>query len=338
MDESREITVIKIAAIVRDNATNPRDRIDGEIVTRYVELLDQMPPIEVYNVGQDLMLADGFHRVEAAIQRGWTEIRAHIRHGSRQDALEFAIRANARHGQPLTKDERRKAWRKLYELHPEWSLAQFAEALAMPRSTVDVWRDAEDVIAEVPEAENLPVGVLQEIKSTPKERWPALSSAASEKSWSRDEMRAAAHNVTDQSLPPEHMGALLRDEAEPIPHKEKNGLERPASLQQTIARKTEEAKDRDNQEALWRVLELINRTRAGWSPKALVDQLDVNELEHILRNLPDGVSYLDEVVREAKQAKGKLTVLPGGRTSRSRRSPGVKKRLKHQWRRREGRK
>jgi ParB-like chromosome segregation protein Spo0J len=45
----------------------------------------------VYDTGDALILADGYHRVEAARRLGRTTIKAEVRRGSRTDALRFAV-------------------------------------------------------------------------------------------------------------------------------------------------------------------------------------------------------------------------------------------------------
>lgn len=53
----------------------------------------------VFHTGPDTMLlADGFHRVEAAHRAGRTHVEAEVRAGTRQDVLDYAAVANARHG------------------------------------------------------------------------------------------------------------------------------------------------------------------------------------------------------------------------------------------------
>jgi hypothetical protein len=42
-----------------------------------------------------LLVVDGYHRVEAAKSRGADMIDAAVRHGSRQDALDYAAHNNA---------------------------------------------------------------------------------------------------------------------------------------------------------------------------------------------------------------------------------------------------
>ena len=50
------------------------------------------------------LLADGYHRVAAAEQLGWTSVPADVRAGDRADALRFAVRL-AQRQRGLTEDE-----------------------------------------------------------------------------------------------------------------------------------------------------------------------------------------------------------------------------------------
>jgi ParB-like chromosome segregation protein Spo0J len=70
--------------------------------------LDVSAPVTVFDTGDELFLADGHHRVEAARRLGRMTIEANVRRGSRHDALEFAIEL-ARDQRGLSRDEVRAA-------------------------------------------------------------------------------------------------------------------------------------------------------------------------------------------------------------------------------------
>ncbi|HJP64727.1 MAG TPA: hypothetical protein VKA30_00320 [Actinomycetota bacterium] len=65
--------------------------LDPERVRRYRRVLDQVPPVVVFETSEGPLLADGYHRLEAAIQEGRDTIEAEIRVGSKHDAFEYAI-------------------------------------------------------------------------------------------------------------------------------------------------------------------------------------------------------------------------------------------------------
>jgi hypothetical protein len=67
-----------------------------------------LPAVDVFNDGDKLWLADGNHRVEAAIKEGrLVDINEH--RGTVRDAIAFAVKANARHGRRREVDDKRLA-------------------------------------------------------------------------------------------------------------------------------------------------------------------------------------------------------------------------------------
>ena len=87
-----------------------RCAIDKEVVADYAEAMKdgaKFPPIIVFKENRkpkktkkvpDLYLADGFHRVGAVQKLGLEEIEAEVREGGFNEALKFALHANAVHG------------------------------------------------------------------------------------------------------------------------------------------------------------------------------------------------------------------------------------------------
>lgn len=90
-----------LAAITLDPELQPREKIDRAVLADYAQLLVDgavFPPITVFNTGDQLLLADGFHRwhVHNALQLD--TIRTEIINGSRRDALLYSLQANSKHG------------------------------------------------------------------------------------------------------------------------------------------------------------------------------------------------------------------------------------------------
>lgn len=111
-----------------------RCAMNGDVVAEYAEAMKdgaKFPPIIAYreatggsaagsSSGKDrlptadapttkLYLADGYHRVEAAREVGLIEIEAEVRDGGYNEALRFALQANATHGLRLTNADKRRA-------------------------------------------------------------------------------------------------------------------------------------------------------------------------------------------------------------------------------------
>jgi hypothetical protein len=115
--------MLPIAQIRRDGGTQPRSRLNEEVVAEYAEDMQNgriFPPVVVYYDGQDYWLADGFHRVKAAEQAGLESIAVDLRHGTRRDAVLFSVGANAAHGLRRTNADKRRAVIRLLS-DPEWS-------------------------------------------------------------------------------------------------------------------------------------------------------------------------------------------------------------------------
>lgn len=68
---SMEIRSLRIDEIKADfEAYAYRDDLDGETVKRYQQIIDDLPPVDVFNTEEGLILAGGYHRLEAHRQEG----------------------------------------------------------------------------------------------------------------------------------------------------------------------------------------------------------------------------------------------------------------------------
>ena len=101
-----------ITKLRRDGGTQPRAGIYTDTVEEYAEALDSgasFPPVVVFYDGSDYWLADGFHRTMAHEKAGRTEIAVDVRQGTRRDAVLHSTGANAAHGLPRTRHDKRRA-------------------------------------------------------------------------------------------------------------------------------------------------------------------------------------------------------------------------------------
>lgn len=117
-----------------------RDRLDEATVQQYEQVLDQLPPVLVYQIGQQQYLVDGFHRCEAARRQGRTDITVEVRSGTDSDAYVAAIAANTSHGLPLKSKERRRAAKEFLKLFPDRSNRWIGEDLGLSHHTIEVIR------------------------------------------------------------------------------------------------------------------------------------------------------------------------------------------------------
>jgi hypothetical protein len=114
---------LPIESIRLDGGTQPRINLNHETVREYAHDMEQgatFPPVIVYNDGDNLWLADGFHRLAAARTLGLTEIAAEVRQGTRRDAVLFSCGVNAQHGLRRSNEDKRRAVLTLLR-DEEWS-------------------------------------------------------------------------------------------------------------------------------------------------------------------------------------------------------------------------
>jgi len=144
-----EIKKFALNEIVVDSSLNIREKLDEETIERYMECFEQLPPVVVFDIAEGYLLADGFHRIEAAKRLGLDEIEAEIRQGTRQNAEEFAALANLQHGKPLTRAERRKAVERMLRLHPERANKWIADDMGVSENTVKKYREELESMSQI---------------------------------------------------------------------------------------------------------------------------------------------------------------------------------------------
>lgn len=136
-----ETKTLSLDSITIDDTLNVRETLDSDTIERYMENFDQLPPVVVFDATEGDLLADGFHRVEAAKRLGQEDIKANVIQGTRQDAEEHAALANLRHGKPLTRKERRIAVERMLKLRPERANQWIAEDIGCSPTTVAKCRE-----------------------------------------------------------------------------------------------------------------------------------------------------------------------------------------------------
>ncbi len=194
---------LPVEQIDADFAVMVRDGTDWDTVQRYAEVLEQMPPITVFKVDGRYLLADGFHRYSAALQRDWKEIEAEVLEGARETALEHAIVANLGHGRPLTASEYKKAAQRLGWLYgvrvevqhagisyePAGIVERIAKALNRGPFFVDTVLRADAVRQHIPATLTLSDRALQEISRAPQSAWRTLAEAALAQGWTVENVK-----------------------------------------------------------------------------------------------------------------------------------------------------
>lgn len=134
---------IKLADIRIDGGTQTRAKINLEIVSEYADLVldgTKFHPVDVFFDGVSHWLADGFHRYHAHKRAKVKDIAATIHTGSKDDALVFALGANAKNGLRRTNEDKRKCISIALERWPEWSDRRIAEVCGVGHPTVSKMR------------------------------------------------------------------------------------------------------------------------------------------------------------------------------------------------------
>lgn len=114
---------LSIGKIKMDAGTQPRACLNNDVINEYASAMssgEQFPPVVVFYDGKVYYLADGFHRVNAAIACTKTTIEAEVKQGTRRDAVLYSVGVNATHGLRRTNEDKRRAVTLLLE-DKEWS-------------------------------------------------------------------------------------------------------------------------------------------------------------------------------------------------------------------------
>lgn len=112
-------------------------RISG-VNPDHVKLLaaadDQLPPIIVHR--PTMRVIDGLHRLSVAKLQGRSEIAVRFFEGDHADAFVLAVKANIRHGLPLSLPDRKRAAERIVASHPQWSDRMVASVTGIAAGTV----------------------------------------------------------------------------------------------------------------------------------------------------------------------------------------------------------
>ncbi len=117
--------ILPIFDIIRDDINFKVREVVPEIVAKYAEIVDRLPPVEVWVEDELIYLLDGAHRLEARLMQKLTEVRVLYFKGTREEAEARARSANLAHNAfQLTESQRRQARTdvllRLYEYNNKW--------------------------------------------------------------------------------------------------------------------------------------------------------------------------------------------------------------------------
>ncbi|BBC36111.1 hypothetical protein SGFS_074050 [Streptomyces graminofaciens] len=135
-----ELSTVEVVPIARLlPADSPRQwGEDDEHVRLLAESEAPLPPIIAHR--PSMRVIDGMHRLLAARWRGRHEIQVRFFDGPAEDAFILAVKANVRHGLPLSAAERTAAAIRIIRAHPEWSDRAIAATTGLSAKTVGAQR------------------------------------------------------------------------------------------------------------------------------------------------------------------------------------------------------
>jgi ParB-like chromosome segregation protein Spo0J len=109
-----DATPLELSTITVDADIQQRIAINPDLVADYAETISTWQtsaPLTVYRDEDGAhWLADGFHRHAAATKAGLETIAAHIKPGTKRDAILHSLSANATHGQKRNAADLKKAY------------------------------------------------------------------------------------------------------------------------------------------------------------------------------------------------------------------------------------
>lgn len=140
---------INIDDIVINLELMPREELDKDLVETYAESIEVLPPITLTKVGDEWVLVDGTHRLEAHKLKGLSEIEyIEIKTKDDREIMEEAVKANSIHGKQLSMKEKKKMTIKLFDTsdgHPEYK-KHLVSIFGVSQSTLYKW--IEDIAEE----------------------------------------------------------------------------------------------------------------------------------------------------------------------------------------------
>lgn len=256
MQTSEQVEVIHLNPhIIRmDGGTQPRSRIDPELVRQYRDALKNkavFPPIVVFYDGEHYWLADGFHRVTVFRKQRRTKIPAEVHQGTRRDAILYSVGANAQHGRQRSHSDTRRAAMTLLT-DPEWATwsdREIARRCRLSHTTVAKYRAELAKNGELPIPDEILDGqvAVQNVKQAPSEDTQGADSkqevrkfitrhgGVAQRKIAKNAQSNAAKNAQKSTLEPS-VAAMIRDFARLI--EEGPGVTVPPELAREISRLT----------------------------------------------------------------------------------------------------
>jgi ParB-like chromosome segregation protein Spo0J len=211
---------LKLAQVQVDPTIQVRARLDEDTIEHYRGVLEQLPPVLVFDIDGRLWLADGFHRLAAYRREGRATLPAIVRRGTRQEAEEAAIRENAQHGRPLTRGEKETAILRLLDRRPKLTATAIAAIVGCAHQLVSHVGKAEQVRATTAAtAANIgtrapSTTTYTAIADAPRQDWQPLVEASARQEWSAKQTADVVAELP--SMTPDRRAAVLEGREPPV--------------------------------------------------------------------------------------------------------------------------
>lgn len=145
---------VSIDSIVVDESLQSRSSLNTERIEIMAQALAdgaELPPVDLFQVGDKLYLASGFHRFRAHAKAGRTEIDCNVHSGSMADAIAFAAGANKEHdsqGLYRSNADKRRAVEMMLKAWSGWSNVKIAGHVGVSHPFVGKLRPLETVSSQ----------------------------------------------------------------------------------------------------------------------------------------------------------------------------------------------
>ncbi|MGW2476903.1 streptomycin biosynthesis protein [Streptomyces sp. NPDC001665] len=144
-DKLSPVTKVPIRTLLSPDSPRLHGESDAHAQV-LAESEDDFPPIIAHR--ETMRVIDGAHRLRAAVLRGESEILVRFFDGNESDAFVLAVKANIKHGLPLSRADRRAAAERIIASHPHWSDRAIASSTGLAAKTVGAIRRA---TADIPQ-------------------------------------------------------------------------------------------------------------------------------------------------------------------------------------------
>lgn len=296
------MTTVPISDLIIDPTVQIRRTTHDATITRYMEVFDLLPPPTVVRAKEGLILADGFLRVAAGSKLGRREIPVIIRSGTRNDALEIAVVANTKNGEPLTIEERDLGIGRLGALgHSQRDIAkEMSVSQAVVSSVLAAAKVGRRVVITRNHGEQpLTTTHFREIARANEHQWQPLAEAAVRRGWSSAHVALAVKNLNQPEVSAAHKRALLQGKANPVIVTEDGEVAVPTDLAER------EVRARQRNDALLkldRALEALAALRTS-NIRSIVSLADADRRDRIRKELPGDIKFLQDLLHANSAVK-----------------------------------